>query len=184
MPISFVPTPKDGWTAGSFLRDVIDPALDLLAIDDSESFASARLMLLGTAVQESLLKHVEQLPDKRGKRGPALGYFQMEPITHNDIWENYLKYKPMFAAQIVHIAGFASGVPKPALLKFHPIYAATMARVHYRRKPGNIPSAGNINGMAAYWKKHYNTPSGKGKESEFIQRLTQATKDIWSPARS
>lgn len=178
MPVVYVAAPEGGWTPKSFLRDVIDPALGLLAVDETESFASARMLLLGTALQESLLIHVEQMANKDGSRGPALGYFQMEPTTHDDIWANYLKYRKMIAAQTLAIAGYASGTPKAALLKIHPIYAATMARVHYRRKPGSLPAAGDVKAMAAYWKQHYNTVLGKGTVAEFEEKMLKAIKQL------
>ena len=50
----------------------------------------AENLVLGTAVTESRLKYLKQL----GK-GPALGIFQMEPFTHNDIWRTHLWGKPL-----------------------------------------------------------------------------------------
>jgi hypothetical protein len=43
-----------------------------------------------------------------------------------------------------------------------------MCRLHYRRVPEPLPDAEDINGLAAYWKKYYNTKAGRGSESEFI----------------
>ena len=50
--------------------------------------------LLGTARVESDLRHRRQIG------GPALGLFQMEPATHNDIWESYLKYRAQLAERV------------------------------------------------------------------------------------
>ena len=50
-------------------------------------------LLLGTCAQESRMgTYVHQLGN-----GPALGIYQIEPATHNDIWANFLKYKPALA---------------------------------------------------------------------------------------
>jgi hypothetical protein len=47
------------------------------------------MLLLGTALTESGDMHyLHQLGN-----GPALGVYQMEPTTHEDIYDNYLKYK-------------------------------------------------------------------------------------------
>jgi hypothetical protein len=54
------------------------------------------------------------------------------------------------------------------------VYAAAMARLRYRRAPGRLPAAGDVAGMAAYWKRHYNTPLGRGVPAEFAARLARA----------
>ena len=59
-------------------RDIIEPVLSRL----HAASPAARALLLGTAAQESAMgRYIRQL---RG--GPALGIFQMEPATHDDIW--------------------------------------------------------------------------------------------------
>jgi len=95
--------------------------------------------------------------------GPALGIFQMEPNTHDDIWLNFLQYREALAGEIrgqYMVNGVASE------LVWNLAYATAMCRMHYLRKPGAIPTS--VEGMAAYWKKHYNTELGKGTEEEFI----------------
>jgi len=42
------------------------------------------------------------------------------------------------------------------------------ARLLLGNKPGKIPS--DLEGQATYWKKHYNTSSGKGGEQDFIDK--------------
>lgn len=170
-------TPVTAWVPKDFLAKVVDPAITALPLDveeQGETLQVLRLLLLGTALQESLLKHVEQLANKDGTRGPALGYFQMEPTTHDDIWANYLKYRKSVAAAVLTVAGLTSGQPKAALLKTNHVYAALMARVHYRRVKGKIPATDDVKTLAAYWKQHYNTPLGKGKTEEFEAKLNDA----------
>ena len=71
-----------------FRANIIEPALTVLELDS----VAAQELLLGTAVQESRITYLRQLGN-----GPALGLFQMEPATHNDIWDNFLEYKPELA---------------------------------------------------------------------------------------
>ena len=152
-------TPKD------FLDKIIRPTL----ITTNLHSRAAEQLLLGTAIQESLLVHTEQIGG-----GPALGYFQMEPATHDDIWENYLKYRKGLSSKVLSVAGEKAGTrPKSILLKSNDSYAAAMARVHYARVPEALPTAGDIKGMATYWKQYYNTPEGKGKVDEFILKWKQ-----------
>ena len=66
-------------------KDIVRPAIEKIGLWSQE----AEDLLIGTAAQESHLgTYLRQLGD-----GPALGIFQMEPATHNDIHENFLRYK-------------------------------------------------------------------------------------------
>lgn len=140
-----------------FLDDVIRPALGAINLYSE----NAEQLLLGTALQESLLIYTKQIG------GPALGYFQMEPATHDDIWLNFLKYKRDLAQLIVNVAGEA---PDAALLETNHLYAAAMCRAHYLRAPAKLPAYGDVVGMANYWKQYYNTPLGAGKPEEFLDK--------------
>ncbi|MGX9962205.1 hypothetical protein ACVFYP_02720 [Roseomonas sp. F4] len=166
------------WTVQGFAQKVIDPALAAIALDDPEATTAARQLLLGTALQESGLKHLRQLANRDGTRGPAVGYFQMEPTTHDDIWVNFLDFRKALAARARAVAGLASGHPKAELMVENHIYAAVMARLRYRRAPGKLPAAGDVKAMGAYWKAHYNTPLGKGLASEFEAKLTKALPEL------
>jgi hypothetical protein len=148
------------------LRDyVIFPVCRRLALDTP----AAVELLLGTAYKESKLKFLHQLG-----AGPALGLWQMEPATHNDIWENFLKYKPTLA-QLVR--GFFANNPEDATqLMGNLYYACAMVRVHYYRVKEPLPQAGDVAGMARYWKLYYNTPAGAGTEKEY--------RDDWAALRS
>lgn len=117
-------------------------------------------LLMGTAAQESHLgKYRKQIGG-----GPALGIFQMEPATFNDIVNNYLRYKPELASRIERVARISRF--KAEDIKNNDLLAICMARVHYLRVKEAIPS--DLEGWARYWKRYFNTPLGKGTEEEFI----------------
>lgn len=139
-----------------FMELVIVPALQSIGFDSPP----ARELLLGTALQESRLRYLKQL----GK-GPAMGVFQMEPATHDDIWTNYLSYKPDLASKVAMLAHrrFANSMATDLL------YAAAMCRIHYLRVPEALPAAGDTPGQAAYWKEYYNTYLGAGTEDEYLE---------------
>ena len=82
----------------------------------------------------------------------------MEPATHNDIWDNFLDYKPKLAKKIQRITDHPTSQELIHNLK----YAAAMCRAHYRRKSEPLPGHTDAYAMAVYWKKHYNTPLGAG----------------------
>ena len=143
-----------------FLTTVIKPVVARLG-----GGAAAEELLLGTAMQESMcLKYRRQM-----RNGPARGYFQMEPATHNDIWNNYLKYRAKLAADV------SSYLTSPTANKLDELekndkYAAAMARIKYMRAPAALPAQGDIKAQANYWKRYYNTLLGKGNPHEYMQK--------------
>lgn len=143
-----------------FVTDVIIPVLQALGLDADPRAATQ--LLLGTALQESgSLKYRVQLGG-----GPARGLFQMEGGTHDDIWNNFLKYKPDLATKVRQF----NSNPTPSVddLTNNDEYAAAMTRVDYYRVPHPLPAADDIAGMADYWKQYYNTAGGKGTAAEFV----------------
>lgn len=154
-------------TATEFRSTVIKPVLKRIGL----SGTAAEELLLGTAVQESLnFKYRRQIGG-----GPARGYYQMEPATHNDIWENYLKYRFELSKKIESLLT-AAGADKIEELEHNDEYATAMARVHYLRVPKALPKAGDVQAQAQYWKEFYNTPLGKGKVSEYVEKWNKYVK--------
>jgi hypothetical protein len=81
----------------------------------------------------------------------------MEPNTHDDIWDNYLRYRDKLSHAILEMGG-----PDSRELIWNLKYAVAMCRVHYRRVREPLPAAGDLKRQAAYWKL------GKGTEEEYI----------------
>jgi hypothetical protein len=145
----------------AFQQTVIRP---VLAKMQAPSLAAEEL-LLGTAVQESLnFTYRRQMGN-----GPARGYFQMEPATHDDIWQNYLKYNAKKAALLTSFLSSPTA-DKHVELENNDQYATAMARVHYMRVSEALPQQGDIQAQANYWKQYYNTPLGKGKPAEYVEK--------------
>jgi len=150
-----------GLNKEQFTDLIIDPILEALRLNSR----AARELLLGTAIQESGLKYLAQLGD-----GPAVGLFQMEPATHDDIWKNFLAYQPKFAERLI-----GTGVKKNAIAMAGDLwYAAGMCRLHYYRVSAPLPEAGDLESQAAYWKKYYNTIQGAGTVEHYIRNWRNA----------
>ena len=106
--------------------------------------------------------------------GPALGFWQMEPATHDDIWKNYLTYRPELAGQVREF--LEEWEPANyAVLALNDKYACAMCRIHYMRVPAPLPPPGELPSQAAYWKEHYNTCKGKGSVEHFLAALEGAS---------
>ena len=126
-------------------------------------------LLLGTCAQESSMgKYRRQIGG-----GPALGIFQIEPRTFKDIRDRYLRFKPELLEKILKVSQLKD-LSDPEELVYNDRLSICIARVYYLRLKSSIPS--DINGWAAYWKRWYNTPRGKGTEEEFIANFNRYVK--------
>lgn len=135
---------------------VIKPALNALGLytKDREE------LLLGTCCVESRCgQYLQQI------NGPALGIFQMEMPTHDDIYCNFLKYQPELKNKIAKL--YCPGLSPEDNLRCNLVYAAAMAALHYFRFAEPIPST--LTGRAEYWKKYYNTKKGKGSIDDYLE---------------
>ncbi len=146
-----------GILASELQLHVIRPTLKAIELWSE----AAENLLLGTAAQESHLgRYLTQI------RGPALGIYQMEPGTHQDIWWHYLRYRPELAKKVKTFA--ASNPPHRKELVTNLAYATVMTRIYYLRVKEALPHPNDIQALAQYWKRYYNTFKGKGKIEEFI----------------
>jgi hypothetical protein len=137
---------------------VIRPTLDHLRMHSE----AAENLLVGTALHESDLTFLEQ-----NGGGPARGIYQIEPDTLDDLHENYLSYRPDLMTKLETIRG--SGTTRLMSITGNLFYATAVARLIYYRKRPPLPRGDDITGLAHYWKRWYNTPSGKGRVEDWIQ---------------
>lgn len=122
--------------------------------------ADAERLVLGTACQESACgRYLVQLGS-----GPALGIFQMEPATHDDLWRNFLQFRPGIEERVQKL--LIGSHPAATQLIGNLYYATAMCRVHYLRDRDPIPD--NLRGQAEYWKRVYNTRLGRGTVDEYL----------------
>jgi hypothetical protein len=132
------------------VRYVIRPVLQDLELWSE----AAEQLVLGTACVESECGHyLHQLA------GPALGIYQMEPATHDDIWGNYLDFQPDISKKVEKwIINIGDNLSDEMIGNLY--YATAMCRIHYLRVPEEIPE--DLSAQAEYWLKYYNTELGKG----------------------
>lgn len=140
---------------------IIQPALQYLNLWS----AVAEKLLMLTGANESLGgTYLVQV------KGPALGFYQMEPATHDDIWQNYLPYKLSLCQKVVNYLGKAK--PAPERLVYDMYYATLMARIHYLRHPSPLPS-NDIDAIADYYKKVWNTHLGQATVTAAINNYNK-----------
>lgn len=111
-------------------------------------------LVLATGMAESGLRDTVQHGG-----GPALGYFEMEPVTHHDLFGRFLggtRHQTILDGlrQLSPEAG------EDRALVDYPQYAAAMCRVKYLSVPPALPDMNDPEAAAAFYVKYYN---GGGK---------------------
>ena len=147
---------------GDFRELVVRPSLIHLQNWDRRLWTeAAENLLIGTALQESGLRHLRQMHG-----GIALSVYQIEPATALDVWDNFLSRHPR-CAEIVEGLMAPAG-DRVGQLTWNLGYATAVARLIYWRGPEPPPPPENIDGLGRYWKDHYNTAKGGGTAAQFI----------------
>ena len=167
-----------GINARQLIDYIIYPALRTIGCG---SDAEVQL-IAGTCAQESSMGfYIKQTS------GPALGIFQMEPATHEDIWKNNLFKNPNLAKKILNYCGIAytdditlmnTDALAQAML-FNLRYAAIMCRLKYMAVKPQIPAFGSIVDQANYWKKYYNSPKGAGTTTDYLSNFDKYLKSYY-----
>jgi len=141
-----------------FRKHIIIPALSKLQMYSKD----AEELLVFTCATESnggsLLVQVQ---------GPALGIFQMEPVTYADIWNNYI-FNRSSLLTLISINFAASNIPNATRMVYDLQFATVMARIHYRRFAAELPKSDDVDGIWDYYKKYFNTPLGKSEKDKSI----------------
>ena len=143
-------------------EQVIEPVLRGL---DMWSEAAARLMLMTAAHESHMGKYIVQ----KGA-GPACGIYQIEPSTARDVLGRYLLMRPEIAAKVRPPLGAGDitnlALPQESgnlrrLLIGDLHFGTAVARIKYWMSPNPMPQHNDIQGLAEYYKKIYNTVAGK-----------------------
>ncbi len=148
--------------AQQLLDHIIKPTLKFMG--GGYDSKNARMLKLSTsAVESNCGKYIKQI------NGPALGPWQMEPFTHDDIWCNcdFLR-KP---ANVRLMNSMQVELDKDHEdsynLMVSPMYSCAMARLKYAMDPVPLPKNDYIEDIYDYYKRIYNTPEGASTYRKF-----------------
>ena len=155
------------------IQEIIDDTLHRISMHSAE----ASIMVFNTGLVESGYRALMQYPSKI-----ARSYFQVEPNTCYDIFENYLKYRKAIWYDVIDACElnekYKQVIPTKQecarLLTTNIAFAICMARLVYRRVPVRLPKTSDLDGQAHYWLKHYNA-GGKGNLDKFTEALKSAS---------
>ena len=103
-----------------------------------------------------------------GEGNPAIGFWQVEPATLNDMITNYIHYRSHYKKNLISLG---MNFEKDTIMSVMSNMAvqAALCRLHYRRDKDPIPSWDNLEGQASYWKRVYNTVEGRGTVKHFMK---------------
>ncbi|MDT8871631.1 hypothetical protein RAA17_12385 [Komagataeibacter rhaeticus] len=156
----------NGLDLTQFKLQIVTPALGMIGLGG----AAAINLLTGTALAESGLTYVQQ-----NGGGPALGLWQMEPETHDDIWSTFLSDSRLNSLARAVLSSRSNWPPGARQVVGNAFYACIMARLKYYRAPGPLPAADDAAAQCRYWKSNYNTALGAGAaDSQHVALFQQA----------
>lgn len=142
-----------------FTKYVIEPVLRSMGLYSEEA---VRLLLMIMAHESRKGYYIKQTV------GPAVGVYQMEPATHDDI------HKFLTARNKRHlVTSFLSVTPVgvggiPQEMAGNMYYATAMARAFFLRFPESLPK-GSDEELAKYAKRRWNTSAGKATWQDYLQ---------------
>ena len=156
-PVTQNPVTQPPMTAGRFVESVLRPTLEDM---NMWSPAAEKLMLMIAAHESQGFLYRKQVG------GPALSYFQIEPATLDDLYNNYLIYRADKQALLDRYR------PEPMkyreALERRDDYACAAARLILWRVKAPLPEVGDEVGMALYAKRYWNTPKGKATAEKYL----------------
>lgn len=148
---------------------VVRPTLGILELGSK----GAERLVAGTGLVESGLNMISQVPS-----GIAKGVYQMEQVTHDDIWDTYLRYPAQkdLALKVGSLTMVNTNITKFNELAGNLYYATAMCRIKYKRAPMKLPDGESLEELAAYWKNNYNTAGGAGTIDDFMNKAKDVMK--------
>jgi hypothetical protein len=147
------------------ISDLIQATLEKASSYCDVYLGLADKLVLGTGAKESHYKKIRQIGYGYGQSGGAFGYLQIEEFTATRVLAFFEKYYPKLWKHVTDIMWSCS--LKLNLMHNLP-FAILICRGAYLSINRPLPARDDVAGMAAYWKKYYNTKRGKGTEEEFI----------------
>ena len=136
------------------LRDLITRVLKEIPHGYSED--TVELMMMIAAHESHLGTYLSQV------NGPALGIFQIEPVTHDDTWANGDSCEANGAILGYNLECTIGGEP----LEYDLRYQIFMARQKLFMITKAIPS--ELGARARYCKYYWNTVHGKARAADYL----------------
>ena len=142
------------------IKEIVEYALYRI---DSYSYDAVALVVR-TGMAESGYRALKGY----GEGNPAIGFWQIEPATMNDMITNYIQYRSHYKKNLISLGMNFENDTTLSVMSNMAVQAA-LCRLHYRRDKDPIPSWDDLEGQASYWKRVYNTVEGRGTVEHFMK---------------
>ena len=148
------------------MRGIINDVLQKLG----EKYADSKALDLvyNTGLVESKYVYLKQV------KGPAVGFFQIEPWVGVSTCNDYLKFRESLMKKVAEVCLLDwKYFLEPKEDEWRYILTTNIAaqivfcRLHYRRVPKPLPRT--LEEQASQWKQFYNTAKGKGTPEHFME---------------
>lgn len=122
---------------------VIYPALYDIQMQSEEAI---HLLIVTATLESDLGFYLKQT------NGPALGIYQMEPQTHDCVWDNVLADN---TSKLTRMIKSNNGISSPNRMIYDLKYATCMARMQYSRYKAAIPGIQDYEGIINYYLRYW-----------------------------
>lgn len=137
---------------------VIEPVLKDMGMYSEEA---VRLLLMIMAHESRQGYYIKQTI------GPAVGVYQMEPATHDDI-HKFLVSRKRLSLVTPYLSASPVGVTTAGEMAGNMYYATAMARAFFLRFQEALPKGSDAE-LAAYAKAKWNTKAGKATADDYLR---------------
>ncbi len=152
-------------------RYVIEPTLNHLALWNPKIKSEAAIrLLLGTAAHESKMGHY-----LHQNGGPALGIYQCEPFTHDDVWM-WIEDKGKGIGSLyswMQNLRCSAALAQDQEMEGNLYLSTGIARIAYWRHQEPLPDVDDIEGLASYAKRYWNTRDGKATVADYANAMRE-----------
>lgn len=156
-----------------------------IQIEQMQRFIRTSLELIGLASEDRVdLMYCIGIIESRYKYiyewgyGTARSFWQVEPGTAYDNFENYLNYKSELKNKILSICRLqendVDSISKiTVLLEINMRFALYMASIWIKRNKEPLPPANNKRKQGIYWDNHYNHPLKGLTAKDFVKAVKE-----------
>jgi DNA-binding XRE family transcriptional regulator len=147
--------------AAQFRELIVVPVLNILGLDSKEA---QDILIMTMAHESNCGEYLMQLGT-----GPALGVYQMEKGTYNDLWKTLNDINSPLHSLAIKVlkASDIQSIPEAEEMEGNLYLATAMARVYYARIRKQIPK--DLVEMSQYVKIYWNTEQGKATSDDYLR---------------
>ena len=150
------------------LRELIAHTLQGLATEIGRhqicSLDAIELLVLTAAQETNAGTYLKQV------KGPALGIYQMEPRTYMGLVKGFIKKEDGHKLFNAYLSSLSSHMTWQANMMYNLVHQTVMARLYYWSVSAPLPDHSDVEVLAEYYKKYWNTHMGKATVEQAMSK--------------